>query len=86
PPVLNRASRRICTCLTPRPASRLPSMVKTLARYGYVPLMLVGINGVAIPVARTPWAGLWMVALITAAIGLSFAVERALPYDQEWHD
>ncbi|KQH80550.1 MULTISPECIES: sterol desaturase family protein [Mycobacterium] len=61
-------------------------MVKTLARYGYVPLMLVGINGVAIAVARTPWAGLWMVVLITAAIGLSFAVERALPYDQEWND
>ncbi|GFG83016.1 hypothetical protein MPRG_62920 (plasmid) [Mycobacterium paragordonae] len=68
-----------------RPTLETICMVEWLARYGYVPLMLVGINGVAIAVARTPWAGLWMVALITAAIGLSFAMERVLPYAREWN-
>jgi len=46
-------------------------------------MMLVGINGVAIVLARAPWAELWMVVLIIAAIGLSFAVERVLPYAPE---
>lgn len=48
--------------------------------------MLVGINGVAVALARSPWAELWMIVLIIAAIGLSFAVERVLPYAQEWND
>lgn len=61
-------------------------MVRTLVRCGYVPMMLVGINGVAIVLARAPWAELWMVVLIIAAIGLSFAVERVLPYAPEWND
>ena len=45
-------------------------MTKSLVRYGYVPLMLIGINGAAIGLAHAPWAELWMAALIIAAIGI----------------
>lgn len=54
-------------------------------RYGYVPLMLLGINGVAIALARRPWAPLWMVVLILVAIGLSFLAEWVAPYSPEWN-
>lgn len=60
-------------------------MAKTLVRYGYVPLMLIGINGAAIGLAHAPWAESWMAALIVAAIGLSFVAERILPYTDEWN-
>lgn len=55
-------------------------------RYGYVPLMLLGINGVAIALAHRPWAPLWMVVLILVAIGLSFLAERVAPYSPEWNE
>jgi sterol desaturase/sphingolipid hydroxylase (fatty acid hydroxylase superfamily) len=61
-------------------------MLKSLLRYGYVPLMLLGVNGAAIALARAPWAELWMAGLIIAAIGLSFAAERVVPYTKEWND
>lgn len=61
------------------------AMTKSLVRYGYVPVMLIGINGAAIALARAPWAELWMAVLIVAAIGLSFAAERTLPYTHEWN-
>lgn len=60
-------------------------MVTSLIRYGYVPLMLVGINGAAIAFAHAPWAEAWMAALIVLAIGLSFAAERTLPYSDDWN-
>lgn len=60
-------------------------MTKTLVQYGYVPLMLIGINGAAIGLAHAPWAELWMAALVIAAIGLSFMAERTLPYTEEWN-
>ena len=68
------------------PAAKTEGMLKSLVRYGYVPLMLLGINGAAIALAQVPWAELWMAALILAAIALSFAAERAVPYTAEWND
>ncbi len=67
-------------------AAKTERMLKSLVRYGYVPLMLLGINGAAIALAQVPWAELWMAALILAAIALSFAAERAVPYTAEWND
>jgi sterol desaturase/sphingolipid hydroxylase (fatty acid hydroxylase superfamily) len=61
------------------------SMTQTLLRYGYVPFMLLGINGAALALAHKPWAPLWMAGLILAAIALSFAVEQRLPYNAEWN-
>lgn len=63
----------------------IEDMTKTLVRYGYVPLMLIGVNGAAIGMAHAPWAELWMAALIVAAIGLSFVAEQILPYTDDWN-
>lgn len=61
-------------------------MATLFVRCGYVPLMLLGINGAAIVLARKPWAPLWMVSLILVAIGLSFLAERIAPYAPEWNE
>lgn len=60
-------------------------MTKSLVRYGYVPIMLFGINGAAVVLAQVPYAELWMAALIITAIGLSFGAERLLPYASQWN-
>ncbi|WP_051047329.1 MULTISPECIES: sterol desaturase family protein [Nocardia] len=56
-----------------------------LARYGYVPLMILGIGGAALALARTPAAPLWLLLLVLAGVGLSFAVERIIPYTGDWN-
>lgn len=60
-------------------------MIVSLFRYGYVPMMLIGVNGAAIAVAQAPWAQVWMAALILFAIALSFAAERVVPYRRDWN-
>ncbi|MGV0851857.1 sterol desaturase family protein [Mycolicibacterium phlei] len=60
-------------------------MIASLTRYGYVPLMLLGICGAAVALAHTQWAGLWMVLLVLAAVGLSFLAERIIPYAPDWN-
>ncbi len=66
-------------------AAKTDLMITTLARYGYVPLMLLGICGTAVAVAHTQSAALWMVTLVLVAIGLSFLVERIMPYSPDWN-
>lgn len=61
-------------------------MVKSIVRYGYPPLMLLGVNGAAIGLAQAPWAELWMAGLILFAIAVSFAAEHLLPYNEQWND
>ncbi|MEU0108419.1 sterol desaturase family protein [Streptomyces sp. NPDC006251] len=60
-------------------------MVCNLIRYAYVPLLLVGINGAGIALVAAGASKLWLLALLVAAIGASFASERLLPYRQEWN-
>ncbi|MFI2559945.1 sterol desaturase family protein [Nocardia farcinica] len=60
-------------------------VVRPLVRYGYVPVMLVGINGAGIALAAAGAAKLWLVALLAAAVALSFAAERVLPYRPAWN-
>ncbi|MGV9771758.1 sterol desaturase family protein [Streptosporangium sp. NPDC003464] len=60
-------------------------MLKSVVRYGYVPFMLLGVNGTAITLAAAGASKLWLVALLPAAIGCSFAAERALPYEVRWN-
>ncbi|WP_194813465.1 sterol desaturase family protein [Nocardia sp. XZ_19_385] len=63
-------------------------MVKLLhpvIRYGYAPLMLLGINGVGIALAASGANKLWLLALLVTAIALSFLAERMLPYEQDWN-
>ena len=61
-------------------------MTRTLTRWLFPPLMLLGFNGAAIAliVGRAPH--LLLVVLLVAAIALSFAVERLIPYEPAWND
>lgn len=61
------------------------SIVEPLIRYGYAPLMLVGVNGAGIALAAGGANRLWLLALLVTAIALSFAAERVLPYEQSWN-
>jgi sterol desaturase/sphingolipid hydroxylase (fatty acid hydroxylase superfamily) len=71
------------------PRSPVPNtgrMLSSIVRYGYVPMMMLGIGGAAVALARAPWAELWMAALILIAILLSFVAERLIPYAVEWNE
>ncbi|WP_163747005.1 sterol desaturase family protein [Mycolicibacterium helvum] len=56
-----------------------------LVRWGYVPFMLIGINGAAAYLGAVHASELWAVALIITAVACSFAAERLLPYRREWN-
>ncbi|TGD89065.1 sterol desaturase family protein [Mycolicibacterium sp. CH28] len=57
----------------------------TLVRWGYVPVVLIGINGAAAYRGAVHASELWAVALIITAVVCSFAAERILPYRVEWN-
>jgi sterol desaturase/sphingolipid hydroxylase (fatty acid hydroxylase superfamily) len=59
--------------------------LRVAVRYGYLPVMLIGVNAAGIGVAEADAAKVWLVALLGGAIGLSFAAERILPYDKSWN-
>jgi sterol desaturase/sphingolipid hydroxylase (fatty acid hydroxylase superfamily) len=59
--------------------------VKTLVRYGYVPLLLIGVNGTAIWLVSSGAAKAALAALLGGTIVLSFACERYLPYETDWN-
>jgi len=60
-------------------------MLLSIVRYGYVPVMMLGIGGAAVVLARAPWAELWMALLIVLAIFVSFVVEQLIPYAADWN-
>lgn len=59
--------------------------IRNAVRYGYIPFMLLGINGLAAYLAAQGTSKLWLVGLIAAAVGCSFAAERVLPYRDDWN-
>lgn len=59
--------------------------IRNAVRYGYIPFMLLGINGLAAYLAAQGASKLWLVGLIAAAVGCSFAAERVLPYRDDWN-
>jgi sterol desaturase/sphingolipid hydroxylase (fatty acid hydroxylase superfamily) len=61
------------------------TLIRPVIRYGYMPFMLLGVNGAAIALAASGASKLWLIGLLLAAIGCSFAAERALPYEAEWN-
>jgi sterol desaturase/sphingolipid hydroxylase (fatty acid hydroxylase superfamily) len=62
-------------------------MSRTLVRYGYVPFMLIGLNGLGIAAVYHGWSYLWIAPILLAAIGLTFLAERIAPNHDEWnHD
>ncbi|WP_432934195.1 sterol desaturase family protein [Microbispora sp. CA-135349] len=59
--------------------------VRGAVRYGYVPLMLLGVNGAAVALASAGAAELWLFVLLPAAVGVSFCAERIVPYETGWN-
>ena len=54
-------------------------------RYGYVPFMILGLNGIAIALvlAGQPY---WLLGvLLLFAIAASMFAERLLPYEEDWN-
>jgi sterol desaturase/sphingolipid hydroxylase (fatty acid hydroxylase superfamily) len=61
-------------------------MLRLFARYGYVPFMIIGLNGCALVLAANGTA-LWIVSsLILVAIGVALLMERVLPYERAWNE
>lgn len=61
--------------------------VQAVARYGYVPFMLIGLNGAGIAVAAAGVPKYWLLGILAVAITTAFVVERIIPYDPQWnHD
>lgn len=58
----------------------------TLVRYGYVPFMLVAVNGAAVALLAAGAPRYRLLALLAVAVGASFAAERVLPYHAPWND
>ncbi|MFB9888644.1 sterol desaturase family protein [Planobispora takensis] len=58
---------------------------RTAVRYGYAPLMLLGVNGAAVALTAAGASKLWLLGLLASAIALSFAAERLLPYESTWN-
>lgn len=56
-----------------------------LIRYGYVPFMLLGVNGAAIALIGAGVPKVWLLAVVLVAIGCAFAAERLLPYLPDWN-
>jgi sterol desaturase/sphingolipid hydroxylase (fatty acid hydroxylase superfamily) len=56
-----------------------------LVRFGFPGLMLVGVNGIAWWLAAEGAPKVAVVGVLVAAVGLSFAAERVLPYAPEWN-
>lgn len=61
--------------------------MSTVVRYGYVPLMLFGLNGIGIALVGAGAPKYCLLLVLGLAVGLSFLVERLIPYESEWnHD
>src|SRR4051812_43052301 len=61
-------------------------MARTLVRFGYVPLMLLGFNGAALALIASRQSHAWLPALLAAAVLVSFRAERLLPYRPDWNE
>lgn len=59
---------------------------RTVIRYGFVPLLLVGLNGAAARVLDLEASRAWLLVLILVALAASFVAERLLPYEASWND
>ena len=60
--------------------------LKAAVRYGYFPLVLLGMNGAAlylVSVQAPPASLFWLLAL---AVSVSFGLERFVPYNPSWND
>ncbi|MBC2644905.1 MULTISPECIES: sterol desaturase family protein [unclassified Rhodococcus (in: high G+C Gram-positive bacteria)] len=59
--------------------------VHQLARYGYAPFLLIGLNGIGIALTAAGAQKILLLLVLATAIGASFLVERVIPYAPEWN-
>jgi len=60
-------------------------MFKFLVRLLYLPLFLIGGNGLALFIVAAGYSKLWLAALVLAFIAIAFMLERAVPYDMAFN-
>jgi len=62
------------------------AVLSVLVRYGYVPFMLLGLNGAAFLVVSQGYSYAWLLPLLIIAFVAAHAAERVAPWYQEWND
>lgn len=60
--------------------------LKSIARWTYAPLMLLGLNATAITLVQSGAPKAFLAALLILAIAISFIVERFIPYQEDWNN
>ena len=60
-------------------------MSEAVVRYGYCPVMLIGVNGLAGWLVVTGAPRWWLLLLLGLAIAISFGAERLVPYVKAWN-
>jgi sterol desaturase/sphingolipid hydroxylase (fatty acid hydroxylase superfamily) len=61
------------------------SASRQIARYGYAPFMLLGLNGTAYWVVANGHSYAWLAPLILVALGTAFLAEHVSPWYPEWN-
>ena len=61
-------------------------MTAKIVRYGFVPFMLLGLNGLGFAMVYYGWSYLWLAIPLLGAIATAFLAERILPNHSEWND
>ncbi|PBC35446.1 fatty acid hydroxylase [Rhodococcus sp. ACS1] len=67
------------------PTTTTHTPVHQLARYGYAPFLLIGLNGIGFALTAAGAPKILLLLVLATAIGASFLVERVIPYDPEWN-
>lgn len=62
------------------------SIVRTLVRYGFVPFMVLGLNGLAFSVVYFGHSYVWLALLLAIAIATVFAAESVSPTFGMWNE
>lgn len=60
-------------------------MSAALLRHGYCPMMLLGMNGLALWLVAAGAPAWWLIGLLAVSVAISFGAERLLPYQQHWN-
>lgn len=59
--------------------------MRSALKIAYAPVMLLAFNGAAIWLVASGEAWLWLLPLLLGAVGVSFVVERLIPYEPSWN-
>ncbi len=66
-------------------APRVQVTTRALVRFGFLPLMLIGMNAAVIGLVQNDASKTWLLLLLLVAVALSFGAERVLPYAAAWN-